>query len=152
MPGKRSGPQRKGTGRGGCTAGTPKKVSSADRGSRGRIITLAMRLEIIVMLDEAVEAGARLFKACEVVKLSIRTVQRYRQFDEVMPDGRKAAAIGRIPGNRLSEQERTEVLETANLPAFANLPPSQIVPALADDGLYIASESSFYRILREHKQ
>jgi len=104
------------------------------------------------MLDEAVEAGARLFKACEVVKLSIRTIQRYRQFNEVMPDGRKAAAIGRVPGNRLSEQERTEILETANLPAFANLPPSQIVPALADNGLYIASESSFYRILRENKQ
>jgi putative transposase len=104
------------------------------------------------MLDEAVEAGARLFKACAVVKLSIRTIQRYRQFDEVMPDGRKAAAIGRVPGNRLTEQERTEVLETANLPAFSHLPPSQIVPALADNGLYIASESSFYRILRENKQ
>jgi transposase InsO family protein len=104
------------------------------------------------MLDEAVEAGARYFKACEVVKLSIRTVQRYRQHGEVAPDGRKAAAIGRIPGNRLSEQERTEILVTANLPAFANLPPSQIVPALADEGRYLASESSFYRILREHKQ
>jgi len=104
------------------------------------------------MLDEAVAAGARLFKACEIVKLSIRTVQRYRQNDEVMSDGRKAAAIGRIPANRLSDQERTDILETVNLPAFANLPPSQIVPALADDGLYIASESSFYRILRENKQ
>lgn len=102
------------------------------------------------MLDEAVEAGARFFKACEVVKLSIRTVQRYRQHGEVTPDGRKAAAIGRIPGNRLSEQERTEILATANLPTFANLPPSQIVPALADEGRYIASESSFYRILREN--
>jgi hypothetical protein len=104
------------------------------------------------MLDEAVAAGARFFKACEVVKLSIRTVQRYRQHGEVTPDGRKAAAIGRIPGNRLSERERTEILVTANLPAFANLPPSQIVPALADEGQYIASESSFYRILRENKQ
>jgi len=57
-----------------------------------------------------------------------------------------------VPGNKLSEQERTEILVTANLPAFANLPPSQIVPALADEGCYIASESSFYRILRENKQ
>ena len=104
------------------------------------------------MLDEAVEAGARLIKACEVVKLSIRTVQRYRQYGEVTFDGRKAAAIGRVPANRLSEQERTEILVTANQPEFANLPPSQIVPTLADDGRYIASESSFYRILRENKQ
>ena len=111
-----------------------------------------MRLEIIIMLDEAVMAGARLFKACEVVKLSIRTIQRYHQHGEVIPDSRKAASIGRVPGNRLSEQERTEILETVNLPAFANLPPSQIVPALADDGRYIASESSFYRVLRKNKQ
>lgn len=104
------------------------------------------------MLDEAVKSGARYFKACEVVKLSIRTVQRYRQHGKVKPDGRKTAAIGRIPGNRLSEQERAVVLVTANLPAFANLPPSQIVPALADEGRYIASESSFYRILRKNKQ
>lgn len=31
------------------------------------------------------------------------------------------------------------------------MPPSQIVPTLADEGIYIASESSFYRILREEK-
>lgn len=68
------------------------------------------------MLDEAVAAGARLFKACEVVKLSIRTVQRYRQNGEVMSDGRKAAAIGRVPANRLSDQERIEILEIVNQP------------------------------------
>jgi transposase InsO family protein len=32
------------------------------------------------------------------------------------------------------------------------LPPSQIVPRLADEGRYLASESSFYRVLREEKQ
>lgn len=32
---------------------------------------------------------------------------------------------------------------------FADLPPSQIVPALADRGVYIASESTMYRILRK---
>lgn len=40
----------------------------------------------------------------------------------------------------------------ANSPAYKDLPPSQIVPALADQGAYIASESSFYRILHEEKQ
>ena len=44
------------------------------------------------------------------------------------------------------------VLETCNLPEYKSLPPSQIVPSLADKGLYIASESSFYRILREDNQ
>ena len=31
------------------------------------------------------------------------------------------------------------------------MPPCEIVPALADEGTYIASESTFYRILREEK-
>ena len=35
-----------------------------------------------------------------------------------------------------------------NEPEFAALPPSQIVPMLADRDDYIASESSFYRVLR----
>lgn len=52
----------------------------------------------------------------------------------------------------MSEAERAEVLSVANGPRFAALPPAQIVPRLADEGRYIASESSFHRILREHAQ
>lgn len=33
-------------------------------------------------------------------------------------------------------------------PEYSSLPPSQIVPALADQGIYLASESTFYRVLR----
>jgi len=43
------------------------------------------------------------------------------------------------------------VIETANKAEYANLPPCQLVPKLADEGKYIASESSFYRILNEEK-
>jgi len=35
---------------------------------------------------------------------------------------------------------------------FGQLPPSQIVPRLADCGQYIASESTFYRVLRAENQ
>ena len=35
---------------------------------------------------------------------------------------------------------------------FASLPPSQIVPRLADQGRYLASESASYRILRAADQ
>ena len=38
------------------------------------------------------------------------------------------------------------------MPEYADLPPSQIVPKLADTGQYIASESSLYRVLKEAKQ
>lgn len=107
---------------------------------------------MIVLIEEACSGGARLAKACAVVGVCVRTVQRYRCHNEVQPDGRKAAAVGRVPANRLSEQERAAIVETANQPEFAHLPPSQIVPALADQGRYLASESTFYRILRTKDQ
>ncbi len=37
----------------------------------------------------------------------------------------------------------------ATSPEFRDVSPHQIVPALADQGRYLASESTFYRILRE---
>jgi putative transposase len=40
----------------------------------------------------------------------------------------------------------------ANEPRFADMPPARIVPALADEGVYLASESSFQRVLRAQGQ
>jgi putative transposase len=40
----------------------------------------------------------------------------------------------------------------ANGEQYRDLSPKQIVPRLADEGLYVASESTFYRVLREHGQ
>jgi putative transposase len=48
--------------------------------------------------------------------------------------------------------ERAEVLRVANEARFADMPPARIVPMLADEGVYIASESTFARVLREHGQ
>ena len=67
-------------------------------------------------------------------------------------DGRAAAAQGRTPANRLSENERQAILTLVNQPAFADRPPSQIVPALADQGVYLASESTFYRVMKAANQ
>jgi len=67
-------------------------------------------------------------------------------------DGRKAASRNRVPANKLTETERAKLLETANQQKFANLPPSQIVPKLADEGIFLASESTIYRVLRAEKQ
>ena len=53
------------------------------------------------------------------------------------------------PANKLTEAECKAVLEVVNQPEFQSLPPSQIVPILADRGTYIASESTIYRILHK---
>jgi hypothetical protein len=57
-----------------------------------------------------------------------------------------------LPANKLNDEERERILATCNAPEFASLPPSQIVPRLADQGVYIASESNFYRALHERGQ
>lgn len=56
------------------------------------------------------------------------------------------------PHNKLSEAERQQILDICNTPEYADLPPNIIVPMLADEGIYIASESTFYRVLKANNQ
>jgi transposase InsO family protein len=98
------------------------------------------------LIDEAVRAGAGLDAACQALGLSARTVARWR-VDAGGEDGR--AGPRHAPVHKLTEAERARIVETANSPEFRDLSPKQIVPLLADRGVYIASESSFYRVLRE---
>lgn len=102
---------------------------------------------IVQLIDEAVGSRARLSAAAAIVGLSARTVIRWRH-QEGGKDRRQGPK--KAPINRLSKTERQQVLDTANSPEFRNISPKQIVPKLADQGIYIASESSFYRVLREH--
>jgi len=109
----------------------------------------------IQLIDEAMTAGARQVKACEVVGINPRTLRRWQKqllVTREVQDQRKTAAADRVPANKLSEAEREQIIDTCNLPEYKSLPPSQIVPILADKGEYIASESSFYRTLREVEQ
>jgi transposase InsO family protein len=101
---------------------------------------------ILALLDEAVAAGAQLDRACETLDLSARTVQRWRG----RGGGDLRCGPKREPANKLSEAERRQIVHIANSPAYRDLSPKQIVPQLADQGRYIASESSFYRVLHEH--
>ena len=53
------------------------------------------------------------------------------------------------PANKLTEMEKTRLLAVVNSPEYRDLSPKQIVPRLADQGKYLASESTMYRVLRE---
>lgn len=98
----------------------------------------------LALIDEATTSGARLEAACETVGLTTRTAQRWR-----LQDGGEDRRCGpkREPANKLSEPERLKILKVANSPEYRDLSPKQIVPRLADRGIYVASESSFYRTL-----
>ena len=104
------------------------------------------RTECITLITEAVQSGARKEKACEILNLQIRTIERWEKIPE---DGRRGPH--KCPANALTIEERAKVLEVANSLEYANLPPCQIVPKLADKGEYIGSESTFYRILKKEK-
>ena len=95
------------------------------------------------LVREAQLSGAKKENACEILGVNIRTVERWNNLPE---DGRKGPNTR--PSNGLTTEERAKILEIANSAEYANLPPGQIVPRLADKGQYIASESSFYRILK----
>lgn len=115
------------------------------------MIYLADRRHAIELIKEAVVAGARQHKACGILEISSRTYQRWTQKDAVLSD-RRPGAQRPVPTNKLSPEEREEILAASNSPVFRSLPPSQIVPALADEGRYLASESTFYRVFREANQ
>lgn len=103
-------------------------------------------------INEACVAGARQSKACKVLGISSRTLQRWQENGQVKADGRGKPDTCSKPHNKLSTLERQRILDIANSREFAHLPPNQIVPMLADQGQYIASESTFYRVLREADQ
>lgn len=98
---------------------------------------------MISLVEEAVQCGARQRAACAVLELPERTLQRWRR----SPEDRRPNAVRSAP-NQLSDLERRQVIATATSPEFRDLSPKQIVPRLADRGHYLASESTFYRVLR----
>lgn len=94
------------------------------------------------LVAEAQASGASRQKACAQLGVSVRTVDRWA----TRPEDLRKGPITK-PKHALTLEERKQVLAIANSGEFANLPPCQIVPRLADQGKYVASESTFYRIL-----
>ena len=112
------------------------------------MISTPDRHRAVALIDEAVVAGARRHKACAELKISVRTLRRWRgESGEIRADARPDATRPR-PANALSEEEMARIDQICCRPEFVSLPPSQIVPILADQNEYLASESSYYRRLR----
>lgn len=107
---------------------------------------LKHRQQTVNLIGEATAAGARLFKACKMAGIHTSTYRRWQTGDSVLED-RRPQADRPEPRNKLSLEERERLLAVFHQPAFQSLPPSQVVPRLADQGLYLASESTCYRVL-----
>lgn len=109
---------------------------------------------ILALIEEAVTSGARRRRCSELLGVSARTLERWRSGsrhgnhdDGTCEDARCTPSNGRpvsrtAPSNKLMHEERAKILSVVNSVPFRDLSPNQIVPRLADEGVYLASEST----------
>lgn len=115
------------------------------------MISASNRKLAVDLINTAINSGARLFKACDELGISKRTFNRWNKQDNCFVDKRTVCERPE-PKNKLTKEEKQKILKIVHQKEYESLPPTQIVPILADKGIYIASESSYYRVLREAKE
>ena len=116
------------------------------------MIGLEDRQALAQDIEAAHSAGARLQPACEVAGIDARTLQRWKGQQGLTAGDGRPQAVHPTPGHALSQAERAALLTVANELRFASVPPARIVPMLADEGVYLGSESSMARVLKAHGQ
>jgi transposase InsO family protein len=81
---------------------------------------------------------------CDALGIHPRTYARWKA-DPV--DRRKGS---RKQNNRaLTEKERLQIIEVCTSDRFKDITPGEIVAILAEEGIYLASERTFYRVLKD---
>ena len=116
------------------------------------MICVEDRRKMVAEVEAAHQAEARLAPACKLVGVRARTIQRWKAEAGLERGDGRVHAIRPAPTHALTQAEREQIVRMANEPRFAELPPARIVPMLADEGIYIGSESSFHRVLRAQGQ
>ncbi len=122
---------------------------SSSVGGRGRVHTGETRKWLLELTREAHAAGARLEATCQLLGISSRTILRWRKQCD-WEDQRTLRH--RPPGNRLSEDEQRRILALLESREYRGLSPRQLVAKLAEQGTYLASESTIYRLLRARRR
>lgn len=103
------------------------------------------RRKLITLINEAIDSGASKTACCICIGLKIKTLQRW----EKNKVGDKRSLIEKMPPNKLSALERKKVIDICCSDEYKDKTPNEIVPLLAEKGIYIASESTYYKILKE---
>jgi putative transposase len=99
-----------------------------------------------VLLD----VGISQRKACRSIGASRATWDRWKK-QTASPPAFHIVRSG-IQPHALTAQEQAAVLAVCNSERFCNSAPRAIVAVLLDEGNYLASASTFYRVLRTHGQ
>lgn len=109
------------------------------------MISLEEKRSASTLIGEAIGSGARKSEACKMMGITLRTLQRWAQ--GASHDKRKGAK--KHISRKLSPEEFKQIIDVSCEDRFKDLTPHEIVPILAEEGRYIASESTFYRVLRK---
>lgn len=98
---------------------------------------------ILALLAEAEAAGARRHAACEILGVAVRTVERWH----ACPGGEDRRCGPRHrPPNALTVAEEAHAVAVMTSSEHLGTSPKQLVPKLADRDVYLASESTLYRL------
>lgn len=102
---------------------------------------------MIEAVEHAAGEGARKGEAGRLAGWSARSIQRWKRQGTV---DRRKGSVKRVP-HKLLPAEEQQIVDVACEPEHRDLNPYLIVTQLLEVGRYLASISSFYRILRERK-
>jgi len=109
------------------------------------LIPVEMRKLAVELIQEANTNGARIWKACEALEISVSTFERWRSGK--YSDQRKGAT--KLVPRKLTKEEKEKIINISCNEEYKDCNPYKIHASLLDKGVYIASTSSFYRVLRE---
>jgi putative transposase len=94
---------------------------------------------------EAIEPMLGIRAACAAVGRPRATHYRHQA-----PPKPPSSATRPAPPNKLTDDEIGWVLDVLRSPRFVDLSPAQVFHVLLDEGRYVASVSTYYRLLRAH--
>jgi putative transposase len=97
------------------------------------------------------EGTATVACACLLAESNTRSASGpLTPFDRDVP---VSAQVGPDPGRRaLSQQERQTVLDTLHDERFVDLSPAEVYSSLLDEGSYLCSTRTMYRLLNQHSE
>jgi putative transposase len=101
------------------------------------------KIEALDLISEAYSSSCRIKIACGDVEIDFKSHNRWK---EDLVDKRNGPLTE--PANKLSDDIKKEIIEIATSKEYVDLSPWEVVPKVADKGTYLASESSFYKILK----
>jgi transposase InsO family protein len=109
------------------------------------MINLDLKRQTLIIIQEARDKGCTIKECCDCIEISTRTYIRWNK--GLLMDKRKGAK--KRVALKLSDSDRQNIIRVCCEDRFIDLTPYCIIATLLDEGIYLGSASTFYRVLRE---